>query len=161
MKVAVYPGSFDPVTNGHLDVFERSSRIFDQVIILTMINKNKEYTFSLNQRIDMIKSTISHIDNIIVDSYDGLLVDYMKFNNINIIVKGIRTAIDFEYEQNMNLVNKTLYPDIETVFLTSSPKTQQISSNAVKEIAKFGGDISYFVPKVVNNFIKYGLLDKE
>lgn len=155
MKVAVCPGSFDPVTLGHLDIINRASKLFDKVIVLVSFNPNKSAaSFSIEERMDMIRTVTSHLDNVEVDSYGGLLADYLKKNKAAAIVKGLRAVSDFEYEFQMALANKKLYCDAETVFLTTSSENMYLSSSVVKQIASLGGDISGFVPNEILGIIK-------
>lgn len=135
MRTAVYPGSFDPITNGHLDIIERASRIYDKVVVGVLNNSNKKPLFSVGERIELIKSVTGHIDNVEVDSFDGLLVDFVKSKEASVIVKGLRTVLDFEYEFQMALLNKALNPEYETVFLMTDTKYSYISSSMVKELA--------------------------
>lgn len=155
MKVAVCPGSFDPVTLGHLDIINRASKLFDKVIVLVSFNPNKSAaSFSIEERMDMIRTVTSHLDNVEVDSYGGLLADYLKKNKAAAIVKGLRAVSDFEYEFQMALANKKLYCDAETVFLTTSSENMYLSSSVVKQIASLGGDIRGFVPNEILEIIK-------
>ena len=155
MKVAVCPGSFDPVTLGHLDIINRASKLFDKVIVLVSFNPNKSAaSFSIEERMDMIRTVTSHLDNVEVDSYGGLLADYLKKNKAAAIVKGLRAVSDFEYEFRMALANKKLYCDAETVFLTTSSENMYLSSSVVKQIASLGGDIRGFVPNEILEIIK-------
>lgn len=149
MTKVIYPGSFDPVTNGHLDVAIRSAKSFDEVIIGVMINKKKHYTFSMEERVSLIEENIKRYPNIKVVGFEGLLVDYMKKENINSIIKGLRTVTDYEAEFQMALVNKRLFGEAETFFIPTSEKYSLISSSMVKELHGFGGDITDFVPKNV------------
>lgn len=146
MKIAVCPGSFDPVTLGHLDIIRRAAKMFDKVIVLVIPNQDKHPMFSLEERADMLRRVTKDIENVVVDSSDGLLVDYLKEQNANIIVKGLRAMSDFEYEFQMALTNRQLYGNAETVFLTTSIELMYLSSSIVKQVAMFGGDISAFVP---------------
>lgn len=149
MKRAVCPGSFDPITNGHVDIIKRAAELFDEVIVLTAVNQDKSAAFSLGERVDMIKKATAGIKNVRVDSFDGLLADYLRDNRVDAIVKGLRAVSDFEYEFQMALVNKKLYPDAQTVFLTANGEYTFLSSSVVKQVASFGGDISGFVPESV------------
>jgi len=148
-KIAVYPGSFDPITKGHLDMIERATKIFDKVIVCVMVNSSKDYLFTCEERVQLINDCIGGVGNVEVDSYDGLLIDYVRSKNTNIIVKGLRAFLDFEYEFQMALTNKHLDNDIETLFLISSNKHSYLSSTLVKELVKFQGDVSDFLPKKV------------
>ena len=156
-RVAVCPGSFDPVTLGHLDIFRRASKLFDKVIILVSVNPSKSPSFTPIERIRMIETVIENtpgMDNIVIDILDGLLADYVQRVGAVAIVKGLRAVSDFEYEFQMALANKKLYPDAETVFLTTSTENMYLSSSLVKQIASFSGDISSFVPECILNDIK-------
>lgn len=148
MRIAVCPGSFDPVTKGHLDIINRASKLFDKVIVLVSFNPSKRTTasFTIEERMNMILRVTGHLDNVLVDCNSGLLADYLKRINACAIVKGLRAVSDFEYEFQMALANKDLFPDAETVFLTTSSENMYLSSSVVKEIASLGGDISNFVP---------------
>ncbi len=153
MKTAICPGSFDPVTLGHLDIIERAAELFDEVIVLVMSNRSKSCSlFTVEERIELINRTIKG-KNIKVDTYDGLLVDYAKQKNAVAIVKGLRAMSDFEYEFQQALTNKSLYPKVETVFLTTEGKNMFLSSSMVKEVCTLGGDISTFVPQEIINDI--------
>lgn len=148
MRIAVCPGSFDPVTKGHLDIIERASTLFDKVIVLVSFNPSKKTTaaFTIEERMELILRVTKHLDNVLVDCHSGLLADYLKRTGACAIVKGLRAVTDFEYEFQMALANKKLYPDAETVFLTTSTENMYLSSSVVKEIASLGGDITSFVP---------------
>ena len=147
MKVAIYPGSFDPVTLGHLDIIERSSRIVDELVVGVLNNSAKNSLFSLEERVSMIKEMTAHLPNVKVGSFEGLLVDYMKEINATIIIRGLRAVTDFEYELQIAQANGVQSDDIETVFLTTNLKYSYLSSTIVKEFASYGGDISKFVPE--------------
>jgi len=149
MRTAVFTGSFDPITLGHYDIIERGSNIFDKIIVLVMVNPDKQGLFDLEERVDLIKKTVCNLENVEVDSYWGLLVDYMKERNYNIIIKGLRNTIDFNYEYDMESANKKLYSDVETVFLMSDRNKGYISSSMVKQIAKFGGELKGCVSEEV------------
>lgn len=153
MKTVICPGSYDPITLGHVDVITRASTLFDKVIVLVMINHKKNYSFSPDERVELIKSSVSHLDNVVVDYYDGLLAEYAKEHNAYAIVKGLRAMSDFEYEFQMALTNRKLNPDIETLFLTTKSEYMYLSSSMVKQIASMGGDISEFVPSVIHKTI--------
>lgn len=154
MRVAVCPGSFDPITNGHLDIIKRASLLFDKVIVLVSVNPSKNCSFTKHERVQLISECIKEFDNVSVDTFSGLLADYVKQNNACAIVKGLRAVSDFEYEFQQSLANKNINPDAETVFLTTSAEFMFLSSSLVKQIASFGGDISDFVPKVISNQIQ-------
>ncbi len=147
MQVAVYPGSFDPCTNGHLDIITRASRLFEKVIVAVLINNKKHPAFTLEERVDMLKQATSHIPNVEVVSFSGLLADYMRQNGYSVIVKGLRAVSDFEYEFQMALTNQALFDSIETVFIPSNSEFMFLSSSIVKEVAKYNGDLSALVPK--------------
>lgn len=146
MKV-IYPGSFDPLTLSHLDIIKRASGISDEVIIAVLKNTNKKSFFSLSERVSMIEDEIGEYKNVKVKSFDGLLVNFVKSENCNVIIRGLRDVADFGYEMQMALVNNRLLPDIETLFLVSDSKYSFISSSLVREIALYGGDYSKFVPE--------------
>ncbi len=146
MRIAVYPGSFDPITNGHLDIIERASRIYDKVIVGVLNNASKTPLFTAEERREQISGVISGFDNVEVDVFDGLLVDFVKSKRASVIVKGLRTVADFEYEFQMALLNKALNPECETVFLMTDSKYSYISSSMVKELAGFNGDLTGLVP---------------
>ena len=146
MKV-IYPGSFDPPTYGHLDIIQRLSSMFDEVIVALLVNGSKEPLFTLEERIEMIRSDVEGHDlkNVTIKTFDGLMVNFAKEEDTTIIARGLRGMADYEYEKNIARVNGSLYEGLETVFLLSSPKCSFISSSVVKEVASFGGDISSFV----------------
>lgn len=148
MKIAICPGSFDPVTLGHLDIIERASELFDKVIVLVMSNSTKCCAFTVEERIELLKKCIDS-PKIEVDTYSGLLVDYAKANNAAAIVKGLRAVSDFDYEFQQALINKSLFEKVETVFLTAKGENMFLSSSMVKEVCSLGGDISPFVPKAI------------
>ncbi len=146
MKIAVYPGSFDPVTNGHLDVIQRSAKVFDKVIVGVLDNAAKKPVFTSQEREEMLRQVTAGIKNVEVYSFSGLLVDFMKRFDSAVIIKGLRTISDFEYEFQMALLNKSLNPDVETFFMMTDSKYSYISSSMVKEVARWGGSIDEFVP---------------
>jgi pantetheine-phosphate adenylyltransferase len=146
MKIAIYPGTFDPVTNGHVDVAARAARLFDKVIICVAVNSVKAPIFSGPERVKLVKEAVSMIKNIDVEELDGLLVEYAKAKNAGAIVRGLRAVSDFEYEFQMALTNRKLCADIDTVFLMPDEKFTYLNSSIVREIARFGGDVSEFVP---------------
>lgn len=151
MKIAICPGSFDPVTKGHLDIISRASKLFDGVIVVVMSNAAKSPLFDQVERMALLQRAINEagIDNVTVDCYDGLLADYVKMRNATAIVKGLRAMSDFEYEFQMALTNRKIYPDAETVFLTTAAENMYLSSSLVKQVAQLGGDISDFVPACI------------
>lgn len=146
MKRAIYPGSFDPLTLGHMDIIERSAKIADELVVGVLNNSAKNSLFSIEERVSMIKEMTDSIPNVTVASFDGLLVDYMKEIDATIIVRGLRAVTDFEYELQIAQTNHVQNPDVETIFLTTSLKYSYLSSTIVKEFASYGGDISKFVP---------------
>jgi len=146
MKVAVYPGSFDPITNGHLDIIQRASKIFDKVIVSILVNSSKKPMFDMDERIELIKRVTKHISNIEVDCFSGLLVSYLHNKKANVIIKGLRAVSDFEYEFQMASMNNKLAPDIETLFMMTSNQYSYLSSSIVKEVAKLGGCLKELVP---------------
>ena len=146
MKRAIYPGSFDPLTLGHLDMIERSAKIVDELVIGVLNNSAKNSLFSLDELVSMIKEMTESMPNVTVASFDGLLVDYMKEINATIIVRGLRAVTDFEYELQIAQTNHVENPEVETIFLTTSLQYSYLSSTIVKEFASYGGDISKFVP---------------
>jgi pantetheine-phosphate adenylyltransferase len=149
MRKAIYPGSFDPVTFGHLDIIERSSKIVDELVIGVLNNSAKNSLFSLEERVSMIKEMTKQYSNVTVASFDGLLVDYMREIGANINIRGLRAVTDFEYELQIAQTNRVQHPDMETIFLTTNLKYSYLSSTIVKEFASYGGDISKFVPESI------------
>ena len=154
MRVAVYPGSFDPITNGHLDIIERASKIFDKLVVGVLNNKNKKPRFTSDERVMLIKKVTSHIENVETASFDGLLVDFAKEHDAKVIIKGLRTVNDFEYEFQMALLNKTLDNDCETMFMMTNSKYSYISSSMVNELAGYKGDLAGLVPTDKIQYIK-------
>ena len=149
-RVAIYPGSFDPITNGHVDLIKRGMRIFDEIVILIAHNPNKVYLFSIEERMEMIREIFSDTKEVRVDSYSGLLVDYLKISGANIILRGMRALSDFEYEFQMALMNRRQTKKIETVFLMSGFKWFYTSSKLIKEVVSLGGSVKGLVPDSVN-----------
>lgn len=155
MRLAICPGSFDPVTNGHLDVIQRAAGLFDKVVVLVADNAEKHPLFTATERQELIRRVTAHLPNVEVDVYGGLLADYARERNAAAIVKGLRAMSDFEYEFQMALTNRKLYDGVETVFLTTTAEHMYLSSSLVKEVARLGGDISEFVPKgIIEDILK-------
>jgi pantetheine-phosphate adenylyltransferase len=150
MKVAVYPGSFDPITNGHVDIIKRGLRMFDELIILIAYNRNKKTLFSVEERTEMIREVIKDCKNVRVDCSDGLLVDFVKVSGANVILRGLRALSDFEYEFQLALINRRLNREVETVFLMTGYKWFYTSSTIIKEAASLGGSVKGLVPEIVN-----------
>lgn len=146
MKTAVYPGSFDPVTNGHLDIIRRSAKVFDEVIVGVLVNPHKKGLFDIEERVELIQRAVKYIPNVKVESFSGLLIHFMKNKGAKVIIKGLRAVSDFEYEFQMSLMNSKLDPNIETVFMMTSAKNSFLSSSSVKQVAMFGGCIKDLVP---------------
>lgn len=149
MKIAIYPGSFDPMTYGHLDIIERSSKMVDKLYVSVLINSAKNPLFSIDERVSMITEMTSHLPNVEVTAFDGLLVDYAKKMNASIIVRGLRAVTDFEYELQIAQTNRIVNPQVDTIFLTTSLEYSYLSSTIVKEVASYAGDISRFVPEPI------------
>ena len=149
-KIAVYPGSFDPITNGHVDIIKRGIRMFDELIVLIAHNPNKKALFTVEERLEMIREVIRDCENVRVDSFDGLLVDYVKRTGANVILRGLRALSDFEYEFQLALINRRLNRDVETVFLMSGFKWLYTSSKIINEAASLGGSVKGLVPEIVN-----------
>ncbi len=147
MRIGIYPGSFDPLTNGHMDIIERAVEICDKLIISVATNIAKTALFSAQERVEIINNCCKHINNLEVTSFDGLLVDYCHEKNASMIIRGLRTNMDFEYEKSIATVNRKLAPNIETVFLMTKGEYYFISSHLVKEIASFSGDLTSLVPR--------------
>jgi pantetheine-phosphate adenylyltransferase len=149
-KIAVYPGSFDPITNGHVDIIKRGIRMFDELIVLIAHNPNKKALFTVEERLGMIREVIRDCENVRVDSFDGLLVEYVKRTGANVILRGLRALSDFEYEFQLALINRRLNRDVETVFLMSGFKWFYTSSKIINEAASLGGSVKGLVPEIVN-----------
>ena len=151
--IAIYPGSFDPITNGHVDLIHRACKLFDEVIIAITQNTNKDSFLSINQRVKAVESAIEPLTNTRVLSFDSLLVDFAREHNAQIIIRGLRAVSDFDYEFQLSGMNKRLNPEIETLFMTPSEEFANISSSLVREILSLGGDISPFVPNQVKEIL--------
>ena len=149
MKRAIYPGSFDPVTNGHLDVVERAGKLFDEVIVAVAQNDEKQPLFSLDERLDMLRQTVGKLANVRIAQFDGLLVEFARVEKANAVIRGLRAVSDFEFEFQMALMNRKLEGSVETIFLMPKEEYTYLSSRLVKEIARLGGNVSKFVPGVV------------
>ena len=153
MTIAIYPGSFDPITNGHIDILKSGAAIFDKVIIAVSYNINKKGFLPIDVRTKLIEESIKDIPNVEVDSFQGLTVEYAKKRNAAVLLRGLRTSFDFEYEMQLSQTNSALYKDIKTVFLITKPEYNFISSSAVREILVNKGDISSFVPDAVSEYL--------
>jgi len=149
MKIAIYPGTFDPITNGHIDVLERALEIFDNVIVAIAVNSSKIPLFTKEERLDILNNVLKDYPKVIVDSFDTLLMDYAKQKNATAIIRGLRAVSDFEYEFQMALMNRNIYPSASTVFLMPHEKYSFLNSTLIREISRLGGDISQFVPEYV------------
>ncbi len=149
MTIAVYPGTFDPVTNGHLDIISRASKLFDQIIVGVLHNSAKSPLFSVEERVNILTETTKDIPNIQIKEFSGLSIEFARMNKAGVIVRGLRAITDFEYELQMAQTNRVLAPDVDTMFLTTSLEYAYLSSTTVREVALFGGDITKFVPPYV------------
>ncbi|RMF95325.1 MAG: pantetheine-phosphate adenylyltransferase [Candidatus Schekmanbacteria bacterium] len=153
-NIAVYPGTFDPVTNGHIDIIERGLQIFDEVIVAVAVSTDKQTLFPVEERIEMINSATEGLKNLRVESFDGLLIDFVKDVQAKAIIRGLRAVSDFEYEFQMAVTNRKLLKEVDTIFLMSTVKYSYLSSSIVKEVAKYGGDIEGMVPALVSKKLK-------
>lgn len=153
-RIAIYPGTFDPITNGHLDITKRAAQLFDHIIIAVSTNIHKSPMFTLEERKAMITATVQDLDNVVVHSFNDLAVRYAQSQGARILIRGIRALSDFEYEFQMALMNRKLSPEIETVYLMPSQEYTYINSSIVKEVAKFGGKIESFLPEIVANAVR-------
>lgn len=160
-KVAIYPGSFDPFTNGHINIIERGVRVFDNVIVAIAHNTSKKTTFTIEERVEIIREVFHNRPEVKVDYFQGLLVEYAKKTGTNIVLRGMRTVSDFEYELQMALSNKTLYPEIETIFMVTEGTYSYISSSLIKEIITLGGSAKEMIPEIVEKKLKEKLLRKQ
>lgn len=153
MRVALCPGSYDPPTKGHLNIIRRSAKLFDRVIVVVMLNPDKKTAFSLEERVNMLRTSIQGLNNVEVDAFDGLVAEYARAKGACALIKGLRAVTDFEYEFQMALINQKLNPELETIFINTDARYMYLSSSAVREVASFGGDISDFVPAAIENSI--------
>jgi pantetheine-phosphate adenylyltransferase len=153
-KIAIYPGSFDPITNGHIDLIHRAARLFDEVIVAITQNINKNSFLSIDERMEAVNISVQSLDNVRILSFDSLLVDFARDHNAQIIIRGLRAVSDFEYEFQLSGMNKRLNPNIETLFMTPSEEFANISSSLVREILSLGGDIGPFVPECVETIVQ-------
>lgn len=153
-RIAVYPGSFDPLTNGHVDIILRGAHIFDKIVVALLVNVDKNPLFSLEERVEITRQVFQEYPNVEVDTFDGLLVDYAKRRDISVIVRGLRAISDFEYELQMALMNRRLSPDTETVFMMPAEQYTYVSSRLVKEVFALGGSVSGLVPELVEERLK-------
>lgn len=160
MKTAIYPGSFDPITKGHLDVLQRAADIFDKVIIAVSVNINKKGFLPIEDRLQLIKEVVKDIPNVEVDSYEGLTINYAKEKHANVLIRGLRAVSDFEYEMQLSQANGALSEDIHTVFLITKPEYNFISSGTVKEITYMKGDITKFVPEPIAKYLKENYIER-
>ena len=158
-KTAIYPGSFDPCTNGHLDIITRAAKVFDKLYVAVLVNSKKKSAFSTEERVEFLKKAVSELPNVEVISFSGLLAEYTKKHDIGVIVKGLRAVSDFEYEFQMALTNKEINPETETLFMTTSTDNMYVSSSIVREIAAYGGNIKNLVPPMIENEISKKLFD--
>lgn len=154
MAVALCPGSFDPPTNGHIDVIERAARYLDRVVVAVIANPSKQPMFSLDERTQMLKEALAHLDNVEIASFDGLLVDFARAREISLVVKGLRAVSDFEYELQMAQMNASLLPGLDTMFVTATPAWAFLSSSLVKEVARYGGSVGGMVPAGVEKALE-------
>ena len=159
MKRAVYTGSFDPITNGHMDIIRRASEIFDVLIVSILNNKEKTPLFSVEERVKILEEATKDLPNVQIDSFSGLLVDYAREKDLHVIVRGLRAITDFEYELQMAQTNRVLAPDIDTVFLTTSLEYAYLSSTIMKEVAGYDGDLSKFAPPEITEAVKKKMHD--
>jgi pantetheine-phosphate adenylyltransferase len=160
MPNAIVPGSFDPITNGHVDIIERASHLFDNVTVAVAINSTKSPLFTLEERVEMTREVCSHLSNVTVGTFEGLLVEYAVHRGATAIVKGLRAVSDFEYELQMALMNRRLYPGVETVFMMTGAEYSYLSSSIVKEISRLGGSIEGLVPEIVEKRLRRKIGEK-
>lgn len=158
---AIYAGSFDPISNGHLDIIRRSAKLYDELHIVVSNNITKKYTFSVEERIDMIRLATIGLKNVVITSYDGLVVNYAKENGIKVLIRGMRNYNDYENEFSLYQYNKDLAPEVETIIMLPSTKHLFISSSAIKELVAFNCDISKYIPKIINEMVVNKLKNKQ
>ena len=161
MRRAVYPGSFDPVTYGHLDIIERSARLVDELVVAVLVNHAKTPLFSADERVNMLKDVTKNIPNVKVESFSGLSVDFVRRSEAGFIVRGLRAITDFEFELQMAQTNRIMDPGVDTIFLTTNLEYAYLSSTTVKEVASYGGDISRFVPAIVEEKIRRKMSERK
>ena len=154
MKLAVYPGSFDPLTNGHVDIIERGTRLFDRIIVAVLVNVDKSPLFTIQERVEIVRDVFKTTPNVEVDTFDGLLVDYVATRNADVIVRGLRALSDFESEFQMALMNRRLSPEVETVFMMPAEQYTYISSRMIKEVFSLGGEVRGLVPAIVESKLR-------
>jgi len=160
MKIAVYPGSFDPFTNGHKNIIERGVQVFDQIVVAVAHNTSKKTVFTVEERVEILNEVFKDRDDVKVDYFEGLLVDYIKRKGTNIVLRGMRTVSDFEFEMQMALANKTLSSELETVFMVTDSEYSHISSSVIKEVISLNGSASHMVPEVVEKRLREKLLKR-
>jgi len=158
MKVAIYPGSFDPFTNGHNNIIERGVKVFDQIVVAVAHNTSKKTVFTVEERVEILNEVFKDRDDVKVDYFEGLLVEYIKRMGTNIVLRGMRTVSDFEFEMQMALANKTLSSDLETVFMVTDSEFAHISSSVIKEVISLNGSASHMVPEIVEKWLREKLL---
>ncbi len=158
MKIAIYPGSFDPFTNGHKNIIERGVKVFDQIIVAVAHNTSKKTVFTVEERVEILNEVFKDRDNVKVDYFEGLLVEYIKTKGTNIVLRGMRTVSDFEFEMQMALANKTLSSELETVFMVTDSEFSHISSSVIKEVISLNGSASHMVPEIVEKRLREKLL---
>lgn len=161
MITAVFPGSFDPPTFGHLNIIERARTIFNEIIVVIAVNREKKYLFSETERFDMMSQLVKKWDNVSVFTYDNLIVDFAKAKNAKVLLRGVRNVNDFSYEFDLSMLNRGLNSDIETVFMPTDPKYFVLKSSSIKELASFNGDISSMVPPIVDKALKQKFANKK
>jgi pantetheine-phosphate adenylyltransferase len=159
--IAIYPGSFDPLTNGHVDIIQRGSRLFDRIVIAVLVNLEKSPLFTVAERVDIARKVFASYTNVEVDTFDGLLVDYARRKHAGVIVRGLRAVSDFEYELQMALMNRRLNPEVETVFMMPAEPYTYVSSRLVKEVVALGGSVAGLVPSVVEDRLREKKLTRE